>query len=136
MCKTVSKTFCSSELQNLEDGPAGPSFTQVFFEMSFMHEREEGRVCKRCEIWKPLSEFEKLKRNKCGYRIICKPCRVLEPKTNTRRPKQRNRPPDGITLKLKLKPDERFWRGFNRLMDMMADQVLNEYKQSGRQSNR
>lgn len=85
---------------------------------------ENGRTCKRCQLLKPWSEFEKLKRNKSGYRVICKSCRILEAKTNTKTPALVDRPPGGIILELRLVPHERFWRGFNLLIDMMIDDIL------------
>jgi hypothetical protein len=34
----------------------------------------EGRVCNRCKLWKPYSEFYRHKLGKDGYRSQCKPC--------------------------------------------------------------
>lgn len=34
----------------------------------------EERVCKRCEINKPISSFVRNKQSKDGYRIVCKEC--------------------------------------------------------------
>ena len=89
---------------------------------------ENGRTCKRCQLLKSSSEFEKLKRNKSGYRVICNACRILEVKTNTKTSILSDRPPEGIVLELKLVPHERFWQGFNRLIDMIVDDLLKERK--------
>lgn len=92
---------------------------------------ENGKVCKRCQLLKPWSEFEKLKRNTSGYRVICKPCRILEAKTNTKTLAPVDRPPDGIILELKLVPNERFWKGFHQLLDMFVDDVFKEAMSPG-----
>ena len=89
---------------------------------------ENGRICIRCKLEKSWSEFDKLKRNQSGYRGVCKPCRVLEAKINTKAATPVDHSPAGIVLELKLVPHERFWRGFNRLLDMFLEDILKENK--------
>lgn len=89
---------------------------------------ENGTICIRCRLEKPWLEFEKLSRNKSGYRGVCKPCRILEAKTNTKTSTPTDRMPDGIILELTLVPHERFWKGFYCLIDMIADDIFKDYK--------
>lgn len=53
-----------------------PNTTDKEYENSWKRKRkmQEGKVCSKCKVWKPFSEFGRGKDTKLGYRSACKEC--------------------------------------------------------------
>lgn len=92
--------------------------------------KKQGRTCTKCREWKTWTSFIRRQGGRNGRASCCNDCRALNAKVyrSHQSPTTLKSTSDGISLELTLVPSERFWSGFNRLLDMICDQEIQEYE--------
>lgn len=122
---TSSAPISSKDLASLgESAKSGDELNNLLQCSKISRSARDGRTCTKCNKWKPWAEFGKRKIGINGRSSLCKGCRSVNDRQK-RHEFIRNHG-DGISLELKLVPNERFWSGLDKLLDMICEQELSE----------